>query len=188
MKIILSYLYSFLTDGLLFVSWFFPMYVFLRVFLLKNRKKRHLADTVSAEREIILSGLVIYLILLFTQTFVVNAGSNMIQLIPFQIIISQFRAIFSEKYGLDEFLFNIIGNIAVFIPIGIMTTYLFHHNLFKAAFNGFIISLFIETVQIPLERTTDIDDIILNTTGAVIGYFTYQTIKRIIKKRTTRQR
>ena len=38
------------------------------------------------------------------------------------------------------------------------------------------ISLFIESTQLPLPRTTDVDDLILNTTGALIGYGLYRLI------------
>ena len=38
------------------------------------------------------------------------------------------------------------------------------------------ISLFIESTQLPLSRTTDVDDLILNTAGALIGYGLYRLI------------
>ena len=39
--------------------------------------------------------------------------------------------------------------------------------------SGFLISLAIELAQYPLERGTDIDDLWLNTLGALLGWAVY---------------
>lgn len=41
---------------------------------------------------------------------------------------------------------------------------------------GFLISLFIESIQLTLDRSSDIDDLILNTLGAIIGYGIFRCI------------
>ena len=93
----------------------------------------------------------------------------------------------TSRTGLKKFIFNIIGNIGVFIPIGIITAYLFGGSLKKTILSGSAISVFIEVVQLPLQRTTDIDDVILNTTGTVIGFFLYQLINMVLKKRAVKK-
>lgn len=40
----------------------------------------------------------------------------------------------------------------------------------QCAAAGFCVSLFIELCQLPLNRCSDIDDLILNTLGALAGY------------------
>lgn len=176
--IFLRYIDSFLNDGILFIAWFFPMYLFVRIFLLKNRKKSTLADSVCMTREMVMAGLCIYLIMLFTQTFVENVGSDVIELVPFKVIIIQFIGIWTEPDGLRGFIFNVGGNIGVFIPLGIMISYLFGYDGKQTGLCGMLLSVFIEATQLPLERATDIDDVILNTSGALVGWLIYQTIKK----------
>ena len=80
---------------------------------------------------------------------------------------------------------NIIGNIAMFIPIGVIWPAVFRqldtHKKVIAAGVGF--SLFIEIIQLPLHgRVTDVDDLILNSLGYLIGYGIYLLVKKLKKK------
>lgn len=67
------------------------------------------------------------------------------------------------------FLINILGNIAVFVPAGFAYLLVHRSGLGRAVLFGGGLSLFIELAQIFLPRTTDIDDLILNTLGALLG-------------------
>ena len=75
---------------------------------------------------------------------------------------------------------NIIGNIAMFIPIGIVLPFVFRKlNTFTKAVGAcFLFSLCIEILQLMLSRTTDVDDLILNTTGGAIGAGIYFLIRK----------
>ena len=80
---------------------------------------------------------------------------------------------------------NLIGNIAMFIPIGIIWPSVYRkldtHKKVIAAGVGF--SLLIEILQLPFyDRVTDIDDLILNSLGFLIGYGIYLMVKKL--KRT----
>ena len=187
MNFILSYIYSFLTDGILYIIILLPIYIICRYIFIKKKIEKNIRFQTSALYEIAAAGLFIYLIMLFTQTFIVNVGANAIELIPFRIIILQFRAIFNSRKGLSDFIFNVVGNIGVFVPIGFLLAYLYKSNIKKTILCGCIISVFIETVQLFLERTTDIDDVILNTIGTAVGFLIYKIIKKIQKKRTANQ-
>lgn len=186
MKLILSYIYSFLTDGLLYIILLLPVYILCRLAFVRKRQKINSLYKPVMSKEIVCAVFFIYLIMLFTQTFIVNSGENKIELIPFNIIIWQLKGIRRSNYGLNAFVFNFIGNIFVFVPVGIMLTYLMNGSLKKVLVYGCILSVFIETVQIPLPRTTDIDDVILNTTGTLIGFCIYKMISHILKKRTAK--
>lgn len=75
----------------------------------------------------------------------------------------------SPKSFIGYFILNAVGNVLVFVPVGFLAK-----PAVGAGFAGSVgicagLSLFIELVQIVLPRTTDIDDIILNTLGGVIG-------------------
>ncbi len=76
---------------------------------------------------------------------------------------------------LKSVVLNYVGNIAIFFPLGIFLPVIFKKlNFLKVILTGFLISLFIETVQYLLSAGyTDIDDVIMNTLGAAIGAFVY---------------
>lgn len=76
---------------------------------------------------------------------------------------------------------NILGNVLMFIPFGIFLPELFPKtNRYKyVAVAAFIVSSLIEITQLLSRvignyRQADIDDVILNTTGALLGYFIYR--------------
>ena len=76
---------------------------------------------------------------------------------------------------------NTILNIILFIPLGIMLPFLWKkYNSFRATLIfGFCMSLAIELLQILTYRATDINDLIANTVGAVLGYFVFRIISGI---------
>ena len=83
---------------------------------------------------------------------------------------------------LSEAMLNFIGNTTMFIPIGIIWPIVFKelntHKKVIAAGVGF--SLCIEILQLPFyDRVTDIDDLILNSLGFVVGYIIYLLGKKI---------
>ena len=86
-----------------------------------------------------------------------------------------------------ELLINVIGNTAMFIPLGIVWPSIFKglntHGKVIAA--GFGTSALIEVLQLPLDRVSDVDDLILNTLGYLMGYGIYllvMWIKKLVKK------
>ena len=74
---------------------------------------------------------------------------------------------------------NIIGNISMFIPTGIIMPILYKRLdcLWKVLFAGAGLSFVIEMIQLLFPGSvTDIDDLILNTAGAAIGYGIYKLV------------
>ena len=68
---------------------------------------------------------------------------------------------------------NTVGNVLLFVPFGLCVAFKLKgkFRLFKVVFWGGLFSFSIEMIQLFLpNRWTDIDDIILNTTGAFLGY------------------
>ena len=91
-----------------------------------------------------------------------NTPSDMISLTPFYFLFDRY----------DGWLINIIGNIAMFIPVGIVWPICFSKldNIKKTVFSGICFIVFIELSQLLCpERHTDVDDVILNTSGVLIG-------------------
>ena len=86
-----------------------------------------------------------------------------------------------------DLLLNVIGNVAMFIPSGIVLPIIYKRldSFIKVILAGGGISLCIEIIQLPFSvRATDIDDLILNTIGVIVGYGIYALIRyvRRIKK------
>ena len=83
-----------------------------------------------------------------------------------------------EEYKYD----NIGGNIIGFIPFGILLPVLFLslRKIWKTVFTVFCISLLFETTQLLTGLGVfDVDDLILNTAGGLLGYIIYLTIRKI---------
>ncbi|XQY92313.1 VanZ family protein [Metabacillus sp. HB246100] len=75
---------------------------------------------------------------------------------------------------------NLGLNILLFVPFGFFLSLkissLQKKIILKVILTGFLFSLFIEVVQfsIPMGRSADIDDLILNTIGAFLGYIIWK--------------
>ena len=83
-----------------------------------------------------------------------------------------------------DLLLNVIGNTAMFVPSGIVLPIVYkglntHRKVISA---GIGISLCIEILQLPFyDRVSDIDDLILNTIGVIVGYGIY-TLLQCVRK------
>ena len=79
-----------------------------------------------------------------------------------------------------------ILNIFLFIPLGFLCPVIsrYYQNVKNIFFIGFGLSLSIEIVQLfTLYRATDIDDLITNVAGALIGYFCFTCIQKLVKRK-----
>lgn len=72
-----------------------------------------------------------------------------------------------------EYTKNTILNIILFIPLGFLVPAIWknYRSIKTIFFMGLAISISIEILQLFTFRLTDIDDLITNTTGTVIGYY-----------------
>ena len=84
------------------------------------------------------------------------------------------------------FYYNVIGNIALFIPFGyFISDKLRAQKTSQIIYISAIISLTAELIQYKIGRAFDIDDVLLNVSGAIIGFMLYvsiQAIKRHLPK------
>ena len=77
---------------------------------------------------------------------------------------------------------QVIGNLVMLLPLGIYIPLLFPRisGFFKVFMICLLVSVSIELMQlITSVRSTDIDDVILNTSGAVVGYIIYRFLRLI---------
>lgn len=88
---------------------------------------------------------------------------------PF-LIFKQSRVL-ARRGNPTYFLINFWGNIAMFLPAGFFPALLWRKGRWwKALLTGVGLSATIELCQLPLNRGTDVDDLWLNTLGALAGY------------------
>ncbi len=74
---------------------------------------------------------------------------------------------------------NLFGNVGTFIPLGVFLPLLFkrYRNLFMTTGVSVVIICAIELLQLfTLTGVCDVDDLILNMTGVLIGYIAYRIV------------
>ncbi|WP_445491304.1 VanZ family protein [Niallia sp. 03133] len=109
------------------------------------------------------------------QTWKANAN-----IMPFRNILQYI--VDRDHYNLNIIIDNLLGNILIFVPLGFFLPLLFkkYKKFSKVCLSSILISFFLEFLQIALHiGQFDIDDIILNTIGAVIGYFAISILIKI---------
>lgn len=139
-------------------------------------------------REVLINIFFIYLLILVNLTIckmgVLRIIFNMrvhINYIPFVETINMLKDNFM---GIGNTLYNVIGNILLFVPIGFAVPLFFRNSnkLGSVALYGFIASFTIEFIQIfTPSNITDVDDIIFNILGSVLGFFIFNICYKIIK-------
>ena len=75
---------------------------------------------------------------------------------------------------------QVLGNLVMLLPLGIYLPLLYRKlsGFFAVAIVSMLVSVFIELLQLVTSyRSTDIDDVLLNTTGACAGFMIYTIVK-----------
>jgi len=101
---------------------------------------------------------------------------------PFAEISRYFTYVRDKHYIM--FFINIVGNVALFVPFGFLFSYIsgkHSHRIGRAFFATFLVTvlfcLLIELTQLVTKvGVFDVDDIIMNTAGSVIGCILYRII------------
>ena len=77
-------------------------------------------------------------------------------------------------------------NVVLFLPLGFLLPCLWKEfgGFRAAALSGAVFSLVIELSQLVNNRITDIDDLLLNTLGAILGFFAFRLAARIRGRET----
>ena len=102
-----------------------------------------------------------------------------LSLTPFSVFANYIEDLSKGPAMFFATLLNFFGNLAVFVPIGFFPALLFRKANWKHSLAiGFGMSLFIEVVQYFIMRNSAVDDVILNTAGAMCGYLVYMLLRR----------
>ena len=88
---------------------------------------------------------------------------------------------FSNEIDIAAYVLNIL----LFVPLGLLAPILWRrmNKLFNVIGISFFFTLLIEISQLLNNRCTDVDDILLNVFGAVIGYVIYLIWDKITKSK-----
>lgn len=95
--------------------------------------------------------------------------------------------VFTRGYQL--FNYEVVGNFIMLFPLGIFLPLLFKslRNFFAVTIVAMMASVSIELMQLATNtRITDINDVILNTTGASLGFIAYALMAKMITPRQER--
>ena len=113
---------------------------------------------------------------------------QMCNFIPLKTIITYFSRLYEHTINTDIVIKNLLGNLLLFAPIGFFVPVLFDNKInrfYKFLLLILIITIFVEIIQfITFMGSSDIDDIILNTIGAIIIYMIMKTklVRKLLKK------
>ena len=111
---------------------------------------------------------IVYIFLLFQLLTKVELNTNSgYNLVPF-------TEIFRYKFGSSLFMYNVVGNILAFVIFGlIVSSYIKPKTCLAPFLTSLVVSTTVEFVQLNIGRSFDVDDIILNVLGGIIGYLLY---------------
>ena len=131
------------------------------VYLYKNKKEFILY------KEVLSFGFILYVICLFRVVTFQDVSWSTSNFIPF-------KEMFRYDFGSKLFFKNVIGNMIMFIPYGFFVSYFLKiKKPLTMFFLTFIVSFTVEFTQLKIGRVFDIDDILLNIIGGVVGYFMF---------------
>ncbi len=161
--------------GVMYLTW--PMVVICVLTV----SSIHMTDLIKNKKpfvlykEIFLLFFLIYILCLFQVVTFEDAnfylaGNNLIPL----------REITRYRLGSRLFFKNVIGNIVLFIPYGLFASSLTKLDKpFHALALVLFASITVETTQLAIGRVFDIDDILLNVIGGMLGYGIYRCIDKV---------
>ena len=98
--------------------------------------------------------------------------------------------IYREQLGVFAVVTNLLGNVVGFVPFGFMLPLIVRRarGFFLITLLGFALSLFVEVVQLITKvGCFDVDDLILNTLGAAVGYILF-AVCHLIDDQTRRKK
>ena len=90
---------------------------------------------------------------------------------------------YREQLGMWSWI-NLLGNVLIFVPFGFFEALTSRRrNFFGTVLDGFLLSLLVEVFQLVSKvGRFDVDDLILNTSGVVIGYLVFVVCNAIRRR------
>lgn len=133
-------------------------------------------EKIKFYNEMIKLGFVLYIMALFYIVTFQDVSWSTSNFIPF-------KEIFRYQLFSSSFYKNVMGNLIMFMPYGFFISYFLKLDKKKIAlFMSLLVSLTIEITQLLIGRVFDVDDILLNVLGGLLGYYIYKFIYDINEK------
>ncbi len=137
------------------------------VYIFKNKKE------LIIYRELFSLLFIIYILCLFYIVTFQDVSWSTSNYIPF-------HEMFRYQFGSRLFIKNVIGNMLLFMPYGFFAAYILKLERPRGVIVlSLLVSITIELTQLSIGRVFDIDDIILNFIGAMLGYYVYHLMDKI---------
>lgn len=129
-----------------------------------------------------ISILIIIFLTILPTFMMTDIENNHVYLVLFKTI-KHYIYLIKNKIYLKYAYSNLIGNIILFYPFGLLISFkIKRYKFIKIIVISLLFSSFIELFQFFLKRISDIDDIVLNVMGSILGYLTYLLFKIFKKK------
>ena len=111
------------------------------------------------------------------------AADRSLNVIPFRVL--------QETWGMPEpkKIAQTAANVVMFVPLGILLPVAFPkmRSFVKTTLSLALFSFGIEFTQYFTGRSADIDDLMLNTLGGVLGYLIFFVLSRLVRKKQPRR-
>ena len=98
--------------------------------------------------------------------------------------ISEYILYGRERFNLDIIIVNLVGNVLMFVPLGILLPLANKKldSLKVMALVGLLLPITVEVIQLFIGRAADIDDVILNFVGVMLGYLIFIGVRHLFLK------
>ena len=118
-------------------------------------------------KELLTLGFILYIMFLFYVVTFQDVDWSTSNFIPF-------KEIMRYEFGSKLFIKNILGNMLMFLPYGFFIGYYVRSEKWYVGFSlSLITSISIEITQMLIGRVFDIDDIMLNVVGGMLGFYIF---------------
>lgn len=153
--------------------------LYLPIFLWKRKLHR------SALRHLTVYALICFSILVFDATLLIGGINFMpsysfLNLVPFEWIRHPY------EMGMERMASQLVLNILMFVPFGLLLPMVFPRlrACWKTLLAALGITVLIEVLQYFTGRSADIDDVIMNVLGAVVGYGLFALLNKVLQSRS----
>ena len=127
-------------------------------------------------KEMLMLGFIIYVMALFRVVTFQDVSWSSSNFIPF-------KEMFRYEFGTKLFYKNVVGNMLMFIPYGFFISYFLKtKNPLLILLLTTLVSVTIEFTQLLIGRVFDIDDIMLNIIGGLLGFIIYYVFVKVKNK------
>lgn len=159
------------------------LFIYFPIFLLRRKAK----GKQPFIRHLVCYGLIgVVLSILYITIFLIggeislNPNLNRLNLVPFSWLKSAWQS--GRNFVINQLVLNII----MFIPLGILLPVVFKSlsKWWKTAMVTVAVTAAIEVLQLFIGRSGDIDDILMNYAGGMIGYILFVLFRSKFKNRS----